>query len=152
MSRMSRISFDEMFFGMAEVAAKRADCTRRQIGAVIVWADRIWASGYNGPPSSGQPGCMDGACPRGQFTHEEYPGQNQGNHDYSNCISVHAEINAMHQFRWIREQLMVEFITINFGLDPVPYPVIYVTEKPCNACNWSLIRERMEIRWKGDGK
>lgn len=118
---------------MAKEAAKRADCTRLQVGAVITQGDRIWATGYNGPPESGHPGCLQGACPRGRFTYDELPGYRQGNQDHSNCISVHAEINAIYQF----EQIRYVVRNSSYGESPV---YIWVTHEPCSDC-FQFIRQ-----------
>jgi dCMP deaminase len=61
-----RPDWDGYFLGIASAVAARADCTRRQVGAVIVKGNRIVSTGYNGAPS-GLPGCLtDGRCPRGK--------------------------------------------------------------------------------------
>lgn len=67
-----RITRDEYGLALADAASKRADCTRRQVGAVIVAADgSIVSTGYNGLPS-GRPGCLTaGACPRGQMSYPD---------------------------------------------------------------------------------
>lgn len=63
----TRISWEQWAFGVAEAVSRRADCTRRQVGAIILDLDhRLIAAGYNGAPPSAQ-GCLsDGACPRGR--------------------------------------------------------------------------------------
>jgi dCMP deaminase len=70
----TRISRDAYGLKLAEAAALRADCTRRQVGAVIVAEDgSVVATGYNGLPS-GRPGCASaGACPRGQMAYPSEP-------------------------------------------------------------------------------
>jgi dCMP deaminase len=75
-----RPSWNEYFLGIAEAVSKRGDCTRRQVGAVIVKNNRIVATGYNGT-IPGQPGCLDGQCPGGDGV---IP-----------CITIHAEANAI---------------------------------------------------------
>jgi dCMP deaminase len=61
-----RPGWDDYFLNIAQAVSARADCTRRQVGAVIVRERRIVSTGYNGAPS-GHLGCLsDGACPRGQ--------------------------------------------------------------------------------------
>jgi dCMP deaminase len=62
-----RISWTQWAFGVAEAVSRRADCTRRQVGAVILDPDhRLVAAGYNGAPP-GSKGCLsDSACPRGR--------------------------------------------------------------------------------------
>jgi dCMP deaminase len=62
---VTRPDWDEYFLTITAAVAGRADCTRRRVGAIIVVDRRIVACGYNGAPA-GQPGCLEGACPRGQ--------------------------------------------------------------------------------------
>ena len=51
-----RPNWDEYFLGIAAAVAQRADCERRQVGAVVIGPDhRIVGTGYNGAPA-GQPG------------------------------------------------------------------------------------------------
>ena len=66
----ARISRDAYGLEVASAVARRADCTRRQVGAVIVSPDgSIVATGYNGL-SAGLPGCASaGACPRGRMAY-----------------------------------------------------------------------------------
>jgi dCMP deaminase len=79
--------WDRYFLNIARETASRSNCVRRQHGAVIVNHRRIRSTGYNGPPS-GHPHCDEGACPRARA--EAVSG---GGHD--NCISIHAEANAI---------------------------------------------------------
>lgn len=59
---MQRISRDQMWMMMAEVAAMRSTCRRLSVGAVIVdQRHNLVAIGYNGPPS-GEPHCTGDAC------------------------------------------------------------------------------------------
>lgn len=95
MENTSRLAWDAYFLDIARAVAARADCRRAQFGAVIVDTyHRIVATGYNGSPPGGK-SCLAGECPRGLKTYEEAPSFVQGNHDYSDCISLHAEINAL---------------------------------------------------------
>ena len=84
-----RPDWDSYFLALADTVSTRADCVRRKVGAVIVDPHhRILSTGYNGAPS-GKPGCLTaGACPRGRSVVPSYT-------DYSNCIAVHAEANAL---------------------------------------------------------
>ena len=45
-----RPSWDEYFMGIAQVVAKRSNCSRRQVAAVLVRDCRIISTGYNGTP------------------------------------------------------------------------------------------------------
>lgn len=52
--------------GIAQAVSERGDCTRRQVGAVILDVDhRIIGAGYNGTQPGG-PSCLAGDCPRGR--------------------------------------------------------------------------------------
>lgn len=83
-----RIDKKDYYLGIALAVSKRSPCLRRRYGCIIVKNDEIIATGYNGSPR-GELNCCDcyEECPRKDKPH------NSG--DYSDCISVHAEQNAM---------------------------------------------------------
>lgn len=109
-----RPNWDEYFMGFAKAADVRADCRRRQVGAVIATVDhRLVMSGYNGAPSGG-PSCLRGECPRGLLTYEQLP----ANGSYANCVALHAEQNAI---------LWTDRRDREGG-------TIYVTAAPCDQC------------------
>ncbi|MFF4430477.1 deoxycytidylate deaminase [Streptomyces sp. NPDC001513] len=133
-----RLSWDEYFLNGARWVATRADCTRAQVGAVLVNANHeVRGTGYNGAPA-GVPGCAStGSCPRGQHARtrrpfedwkctcgESWPCPNasEPDSDYSNCIADHAERNA------------IEHTPPN----ELPGSTLYVTREPCPQC-WTLI-------------
>lgn len=131
----TRPDWDSYFLAGAAWVATRADCTRSQVGAILVNArNEVRGTGYNGAPS-GVAGCSSaGACPRGQhflwvpwecFCGAAWPCPEASapNSDYSNCIADHAERNA------IRHAPPAE----------LPGSTLYVTREPCPAC-WTLIR------------
>jgi dCMP deaminase len=115
-----RPSWDDWAIGLAFAVARRADCRRRQVGAVILAANkRLVATGYNGT-RPGKPGCLAGLCPRGLRSYSEVPGHTP---DYDMpgpgyCISTHAEMNAV------------------LYVDPLlmPEATLYCTLKPCEGC------------------
>lgn len=88
---MTRPNWDETWMAVARAMAARSKCVNRQVGAVIVTPqNRPMAVGYNGPPADfkTEPGSdCSSWCPRGGST-------NRGT-SYSNCVSVHAEANAL---------------------------------------------------------
>jgi dCMP deaminase len=86
---VTRPTWDETWLNVADIVGKRSRCSRAQVGAVIVGRDqRIVATGYNGPPSGMMLQSMcENWCPRAK--HEP-----QGS-DYSDCVSIHAELNAL---------------------------------------------------------
>lgn len=114
MSDYFRPGWDPYFLTIARAVARRADCTRRQIGCVLVDRDdRIISSGYNGAPA-GKPGCLtDGACPRGQLSYAQVPKDS----DYDNCISIHAEANAL-----------------LYARTDCKGATAYITDAPCYSC------------------
>ncbi|AGM12057.1 deoxycytidylate deaminase [Streptomyces phage Goby] len=118
---MKRPTRDEWALGIAEAVATIADCTRAQVGAIIV-AKRghsVLGLGYNGLPS-GIPGCATaGNCPRGQLTPEECARDS----DYSNCSATHAERNAIE-----------DALAKGVHPDALKESTLYVTRKPCPAC------------------
>ncbi len=65
-------------------------CGKRQYMALIFDAEgHLIGEGYNGSPP-GMPHCVDGFCPR--FVNDA-PADRLG--DYDNCVSTHAELNAL---------------------------------------------------------
>ena len=128
-----RPGWDDYFLGIAQAVAARADCTRRQVGAVIVRDHRIVATGYNGAPPR-HPGCLSaGACPRGRhflsvaplcFCGQPWPCPETVEPDSSYdtgpgaCIALHAEQNAI----------------MYAGIDGCLDSTLYVTDNPCDGC------------------
>lgn len=116
---MSRPDWDEWGLALAATVSTRADCTRRQVGAVVMDANhRILATGYNGAPS-GDLGCAtDGACPRGQLSYEQVREFTDYESGPGRCVSAHAEVNAL----------------LHSGRDSRG-ATLYVTDSPCPACS-----------------
>jgi dCMP deaminase len=94
-SECPRPDWDDYFLVVARAVSSRADCTRARYGAVIVDVDRrVVSTGYNGSPPGG-PSCLAGDCPRGRFTREEVSSYQSGNQDFTDCVALHAEQNAI---------------------------------------------------------
>lgn len=145
----SRPSFDATFLAMAAELAKRGDCTRRQVAALVVLHGHIVGHGYNGA-ASGAPGCLSaGACPRGRHG-KKHPLRADGYFDSclcghtwpcpdavaplssydtgpGRCIAVHAEINAI----------------LDADKRDRAGATIYVTCKPCDPCTNVIERVRI---------
>lgn len=119
----TRPSWDDYFLGIADAVAKRADCTRRQVGAVLVDADhRIVSTGYNGAPA-GEPGCASAdACPRGRLN--TVPTRSQYATGEGRCIAIHAEVNA----------IRYAFKMHGAFPDAASTLTMYVTCEPCPPC------------------
>jgi dCMP deaminase len=116
-----RPSWGEYFMMLAEVVKKRADCTRRKVGAIVVKDSRIITTGYNGTPNKVK-NCTDGGCARCKrrdkkeiewFEYEE------------SCICIHAEQNAIIQAAYIGTSTRDA--------------IVYSTTNPCSSCAKMLI-------------
>lgn len=108
-----RPSWDLYFLRLALTVSERADCTRRQVGAVLVDSDRrVIGTGYNGSPA-GEPSCLAGACPRGQASYSEVPKDS----NYDTCIAIHAEANAL-----------------LYARTSCKGATAYITDPPCPSC------------------
>ncbi|MEE3361977.1 MAG: dCMP deaminase family protein [Anaerovoracaceae bacterium] len=113
-----RISWDEYFMEMAELAAKRSTCLRRQVGAVVVQDRHVIATGYNGAPR-GVSHCTDtGTCYR-----EEHHIPSGERHEL--CRALHAEQNAIIQAATLAQS--IEGATM------------YITTQPCIICAKMII-------------
>ncbi len=114
-----RPTWDEYGLSLAVAVSLRADCTRRQVGAIILDPQRrVVGAGYNGAPA-GRPGCWsDGACPRGRHSKEEILPGSSYDTGAGSCIAVHAEANA----------LLYSDASARRG------GVMYVTDEPCDGC------------------
>lgn len=115
--------WDDYFLGIARAVSARAKCTRRHVGAVLVSPDRrIIATGYNGA-ASGQPDCLEGACPRGRLGYDQVPGL--GDYDRPGtpgfCIAIHAEVNAL-----------------LYATRDTKGSTAYITDEPCPGCRKAL--------------
>lgn len=112
-----RPSWDEYFSGLARMVASRSTCRRRHIGAVLVKADRIIATGYNGAPQ-GLAHCLDVGCLREEL------GIPSGQR-YELCRGIHAEQNAL-----INAAI--------YGVSTLD-STLYCTNQPCILCARMLI-------------
>lgn len=130
----TRPNWNDYFIGIAWAVAERSDCRRSKVGAVLVDGNhRIISTGYVGV-SPGQPGCLDGACPRGLLS----PTQMAPYTDYSNCISTHAEQNCIdYALDWFD---LAELITWDLSM--------YITREPCKNCfHYVLDRGVSRLVW-----
>jgi len=115
--KMTRPDWDEYFMDIAHVVAKRGNCCRRQVAAVIVHDRRIISTGYNGTPR-GITNCYEGGCPR---CASDAPSGT----DLGECICAHAEENAIVQAAY-------HGISVRNG-------VLYCTLSPCLMCAKMII-------------
>ncbi|MCX7590104.1 MAG: hypothetical protein N2255_00600, partial [Kiritimatiellae bacterium] len=82
-----RPDWDSYFMDIARVVARRGNCLRRRVAAVIVKNRRIISTGYNGTPR-GVKNCFEGGCAR--CASEVASGERLGE-----CVCSHAEENAI---------------------------------------------------------
>jgi dCMP deaminase len=144
----------------ADWLARMGDCTRRQVGALVIGTDkRIWGAGYNGSFPGG-PSCLEGACPRGRHYERktealDYPGPpvcacgkwwpcpdavapgSSYDTGPGACISTHAEGNA-------KADAQIK------GYSTLPDAVMYVSCEPCEGCVRDLrnTTQLAAIRWR----
>ena len=111
-----RPSWDDWGLELAKAVALRADCSRRQIGAVLMRPDHtIVSTGYNGA-APGARGCLAGGCPRALSGVEHGSSYDTGP---GACIALHAEQNALLRATW----------------DEMEGSTLYVTDTPCGGCD-----------------
>lgn len=108
-----RPTWNEYYLGIAESVSKRGECTRRQVGAVIVKDHTIVSTGYNGSPP-GRASCLEGHCPRATNPDAE-PGTGYSS---SGCVAIHAEANAI----------------MRAGRERCVGATIYINTVPCDLC------------------
>lgn len=113
----NRPSWDEYFMRMAEVAALRSTCVRRQVGAVIVVDRRVVTTGYNGA-CRGLVDCLTLGCLRDEM------GIESGTHQEI-CRAVHAEENAI-------IQAAVHGVRVGGG-------TLYCNLSPCGLCARKIV-------------
>lgn len=121
-----RPTVDEWGLGLAKAVATRADCSRRQVGAVLVGQDnRVVSTGYNGSYPGG-PSCLAGECPRAQSDALPNSSYDTG---IGVCHALHAEQNCLlyASFSDTREARM------------------YITDEPCPGC-WKMLRGSGVVR------
>lgn len=110
-----RPDWDEYFLGITQAVAARADCSRRQVGAVLVdQQGRVRGTGYNGSRPKG-PSCLAGECPRGASGVAPGSSYDTG---AGACVAIHAELNLM----------------LYTSPDERQDGTIYITDEPCDGC------------------
>lgn len=119
--KIKRPSWDEYFMRLADIVKTRANCTRRQVGALIVKDYRIISSGYNGTPH-GIKNCFEGGCSRCQKRDE---GKINWFEYEESCVCIHAEQNTI--------------IQAAYQGAPTKDATLYSTANPCCSCAKMLI-------------
>jgi dCMP deaminase len=114
---MDRPDWDTYFIDIAHVVARRGNCSRRQVAAVLVRDRRIISTGYNGTPR-GVKNCFEGGCAR-------CAGDAPSGSALGECICSHAEENAITQAAY-------------HGI-AVRNATLYCTISPCLLCAKMII-------------
>ena len=115
---MSKIGWDDYFFGLASAASKKSTCIRRQIGAIIIRDNEVIATGFNHAPF-GQRNCQEyGKCQRDEL-------KIQSGLYVDKCFALHAEVHAIVH-------------AAKCG-HPLYGSTMYVKVQPCNACARAMI-------------
>ena len=123
--KLPRPNRDQYFMGIAIAVRERADCKGQKVGAVIVVADHIISTGYNGTPAK-MVNCSDGGCARCENRGKIYkPGT-----AYDLCICVHAEQNAI-------------LAAARFGIS-VEGATVYSTTQPCFGCLKEMLQAKIK--------
>jgi len=116
MASIKRPTWDEYFMMMADVVKKRADCTRREVGSLIVRDFRIISTGYNGTPHKIK-NCSEGGCLR---CLRRDKGEIKGYEYEESCVCIHAEQNAI--------------IQAALHGSSTRGATLYATANPCSSC------------------
>lgn len=112
-----RPDWDTYFIDIALQVARRSNCIRRKVAAVIVKNRRLISTGYNGTPR-GTVNCCDGGCPR-------CAGDAPSGTGLGDCVCSHAEENSIVQAAF--HGIAVEGSTL------------YCTMSPCLICAKMII-------------
>lgn len=117
LASIPRPSWDEYFMRIAQVVAKRSNCLKRKVAAVIVKDGRIISTGYNGTPRHTK-NCYQGGCPRCNQVGPSGKG-------LSECYCSHGEENAIVQAAY-------------HGIS-IKDSTLYTTFSPCLLCTKMII-------------
>lgn len=137
-----RTSKDDYYLGIADAVLSRSTCLRRKYGAIIVKADEILSTGYNGAPRGRENCCDLGFCTR---EHLNIPSGER----YELCRSVHAEQNAI--ISCSRRDMLGSTLYL-VGRDAKTGEII--TAEPCSLCRRFILNagiERVVSRNKDNG-
>lgn len=113
----NRPSWEDYFMDITCLVAKRATCTRRAVGAIIVKDRRVLATGYNGAPSHVRH-CAEVGCLREQM-------QVPSGERHELCRGIHAEQNAI--------------IHAAYHGVSIKGASLYCTNQPCSICAKMII-------------
>lgn len=128
--KVTRLSKENYYLGIAEAVSKNCTCLKRRYGAVIVKNNEIISTGYNGSPR-GMYSCIDG----GKCNRED----SLRGTDYNKCLSVHAEQNAI--ISASRQELIdssLYLVGLEISHDDTPDKYVE-NASPCSLCKRMII-------------
>lgn len=111
-----RPPWDTYFMRLAFLAARRSNCMKRRVGAIVVRDNRVVSTGYNGTPR-GLLNCSHGGCPRCNSNAATGSGLDE-------CLCLHAEENAI----------------MEAGAERCRGCTVYSTSFPCLQCTKRIIQ------------
>lgn len=119
-----RPEWDTYYLGIAEAISKRGECSRRQVGALLVRpGNSIAGGGYNGTAAGSPLSCLRGDCPRASSSVSPGSSYDTG---AGECIAIHAEMNA-----------------IALSTESVAGMTMYLTTAPCDGCKKLIMAARI---------
>ena len=130
---MCRIDKDNYYLDIAETVAERSTCLKRKYGAIIVNNDSIISTGFNGASRGIQDCLQNGFCNR----HNAERGM-----DYSNCLAVHAEQNAI--IHASRNEMLGGIMYLVGYEDKDNFRVFVENAEPCSLCKRMIINSGIE--------
>ncbi|MBN6186226.1 dCMP deaminase family protein [Aneurinibacillus sp. BA2021] len=111
----TRKTWDEYFMDLAYMAATRATCPRRHVGAVLTRNRKVLGTAYNGSPS-GVDSCLDVGCMLQNYYETDAAGEII---EKQKCIrTIHAEQNLL----------------LFTDQEDRQGAAVYVTDQPCWTC------------------
>ncbi len=113
----------QYYMNIAIAVRKNANCMGRKVGALLVRANRLVSTGYNGTPE-GVRNCLDGGCVRCK-DREQY----KSSVGYDVCICVHAELNTL-----------ITAARFAIGIEGA---IAYSTLRPCFDCTKALLQGKI---------
>jgi len=118
MSNSIRKDWDTYFMDIAFMAATRSQCSRRQVGAVLVQGKKLLGTAYNGAPM-GVPDCAEAGCTVVEEFEQEIVNGTPQMVKKERCIrTIHAEQNLL----------------LFTDRDDREGSIVYVTDQPCWTC------------------
>ena len=112
-----RPSWDVYFMNITMQVARRSNCMKRKVAAIIVKDKRIISTGYNGTPR-GVKNCNEGGCKRcNSFS--------AAGTNLSECLCSHGEENAI--------------VQASYHGVPLKSTTLYTTFSPCLTCAKMII-------------